>query len=61
MNWLFDGLGTALVTTLLGIGVASGCFVIYRQKTKKRKNIRQNQKAGANATQIQIGGDYHGR
>ncbi|MDR0977267.1 MAG: hypothetical protein LBL78_05905 [Prevotellaceae bacterium] len=61
MDWLFDGLGTALVMALLGIGAVSGCVVIYRRKTKKRKSIRQNQKAGDNATQTQIGGDYHGR
>lgn len=54
MDWFFSGLGTAIVTFILGslIGGATG----YRIAIKK--TIRQNQRAGDNSSQIQVGRDY---
>ena len=58
MDWFFSGLGTALIGLL--IGTIGGGVVGYRIGIKK--SFRQQQKAGNNATQIQIGeGDYNGR
>jgi len=58
MDWFFNGLGTALIGLL--IGVIGGGAVGYRIGIKK--SFRQHQKAGNNATQIQIGeGEYNGR
>jgi Na+/glutamate symporter len=58
MEWFFNGLGTALIGLL--IGVVGGGAVGYRIGIKKSN--QQNQKAGNNAKQIQIGeGNYNGR
>jgi Na+/glutamate symporter len=58
MEWLFNGLGTALVG--LVIGIFTGGAVGYRIGVSK--NIKQYQKAGDNANQVQIGkGDNHAR
>jgi len=58
MEWFFNGLGTALVGLLLG--ALAGGAVGYRIGVNK--NIKQHQKAGDNASQVQIGkGDNHVR
>ena len=57
MEWLFDGLGTMLIGLI--IGGAGGSTIGYRIGLKK--NIRQKQKAGNNATQTQVGGSYNAR
>lgn len=55
MDWFFSGLGTAIVTFFLGslIGGATGYKIAI-----KKKSIRQNQRAGDNSSQIQVGRDY---
>lgn len=52
MEWVFDGIGTAIISAILGllIGGAAG----YRIGVKKA-TIKQNQKAGENSHQTQIG------
>jgi len=58
MEWFFDGLGTAIITLI--IGFIGGGTVGYRIGIKKTKTV-QNQKARDNATQIQIGGNANVR
>jgi Na+/glutamate symporter len=58
MEWFFDGLGTAIITLI--IGLISGGTVGYRIGIKKNKTV-QKQKAKDNANQTQIGGDFYGR
>jgi len=59
MEWFFSGLGTMLISLIIGFitgGVAGYNVGIHKQ------HIRQNQKAGNNAVQTQIGeGDYHAK
>lgn len=52
MEWVFDGIGTAIISAILGLllGGAAG----YRIGVKKT-SIRQVQKAGDKAHQTQIG------
>jgi hypothetical protein len=54
MDWFFDGLGTMLIGLVLGgaAGTAGGW------KLAKNKFQRQSQKAGNDASQIQVGRDY---
>ncbi|BFM99903.1 hypothetical protein MOXK02_14620 [Moraxella sp. K02] len=54
MEWFFDGLGTSLITLVFGL-VAGGA-VGYRIGIKN--TINQNQSAGDNSTQTQVGRDY---
>lgn len=56
MDWFFSGLGTAIITFILGslVGGATGYRVAI-----KRNYTRQNQKAGSNSSQIQVGRDYN--
>lgn len=57
MEWIFDGIGTAIVTLI--IGLLTGGAVGY--KIGVNKNIaKQEQKAGNNSSQIQIGRDKNG-
>ncbi|MDR2099527.1 MAG: hypothetical protein LBP40_01700 [Campylobacteraceae bacterium] len=58
MEWIFEGLGTALITLI--IGLFTGGTIGYRIGIKKSKVI-QKQKAKNDAKQIQIGKDFHGR
>lgn len=51
ISWIFDGIGTAVVTFILGLFV--GGTVVY--KISIRKNINQTQKAGDNSNLSQIG------
>lgn len=57
MEWIFDGIGTAIVTLI--IGFFTGGAVGYRIGIKKKKITNQKQKAGNNARQLQVGGDYN--
>lgn len=51
MEWFFDGIGTAIVSTIFGIIIGGiGGYSIGIRKTNKMK-----QKAGDNANQTQIG------
>ena len=54
MNSLFDGLGTAIIMALLG-GSAIGGGIWYLRSS--RVKVKQKQKAGDNASQIQSGRD----
>lgn len=57
MEWFFDGLGTSIVTLVVGLigGGAAG----YRIGIKK--SVKQSQSAGDNSSQIQVGNDYNGK
>ena len=52
MEWIFDGIGTAIVSAILGLII--GGVAGYRIGVKKT-TIKQNQRAGDNANQTQIG------
>ena len=52
ISWIFDGIGTAIVTGL--VGLLLGGTVGYKIGVKKTK-IRQSESAGKNSSQIQIG------
>jgi hypothetical protein len=58
MEWIFDGIGTALVTLILGL--LTGGAVGYKIGINKNK-VKQSQKAGNNSSQIQIGRDNNGK
>lgn len=51
IKWIFDGIGTAVVTFIVGLLV--GGTAGY--KIAIRKTIKQTQKAGDNSSQSQIG------
>lgn len=51
IKWIFDGIGTAAVTFILGLLV--GGTAVY--KITIRKTTKQIQKAGDNSSQSQIG------
>ena len=57
IHWIFDGVGTEIISAIFGLLV--GSFAGYKVGYKKAK-IKQCQKAGKNASQIQIGIN-HGR
>jgi hypothetical protein len=57
MEWFFSGLGTTIISFVLGM--TSGGIIGYRIAINKKS--KQKQKAGNNSQQIQIGGDYHGQ
>lgn len=59
MEWVFDGLGTAIVTLI--VGLATGGAVGYRVGVKKTNKVNQKQRAGKNSSQIQVGKDYNGK
>lgn len=52
LNWIFDGIGTELISVILGLII--GGFAGYKIGIHKSK-INQRQKANDNASQIQIG------
>ena len=58
MEWIFDWIGTALVTLILGL--LTGGAVGYKIGINKNK-VKQSQKAGNNSSQIQIGRDNNGK
>lgn len=61
LKWILDGIGTELIGTIIGliIGAFGGGAVGYKIGSKNR--IKQNQNAGNNSKQIQIGSvNYNG-
>ena len=58
MEWIFDGIGTAILSSLVSLLVGGG--IGYRVGINKNK-VKQKQKAGDHASQIQIGRDGHVR
>lgn len=58
MEWIFDGIGTAIIT-LIG-GLLTGGAVGYKIGINKN-TVKQKQKAGDNSSQIQIGRDSNGK
>lgn len=54
VDWFFDGLGTILIGLILG--GAAGSTVTWRIMSK-RATVKQRQRAGNNATQVQVGRD----
>lgn len=56
MEWLFDRLGTAIITLI--IGLITGGTVGYRIGIKKSYKVNQKQTAGDKSSQIQVGRDY---
>ena len=57
MEWFFDGLGTAIITLI--VGFFTGGAIGYRVGIKKNNIAIQKQKAKDNSTQIQVGRDYN--
>ena len=57
MEWIFEGIGTAIITLILGL--ITGGAIGYRIGIKNTTKVNQKQKAGDNATQIQVGKNYH--
>jgi hypothetical protein len=49
MEWIFDGIGTAIISFILGL-IGGWAAKSYR--------IKQIQKSGNNSTNIQIGRDF---
>lgn len=49
--WIFDGIGTAIVTFILGL--MAGVFTGY--KIAINKSVKQSQRAGNDSVQAQIG------
>lgn len=57
MDWIFDGIGTAIITLI--VGLISGGAVGY--KIGINTKVKQTQKAGDNSSQMQVGNDYNRR
>lgn len=51
MEWIFDGIGTAIISAIVGLIVGGGVGYYIGVNT----TIKQKQKAGDNANQVQIG------
>ncbi len=58
MEWFFDGIGTSIISLI--VGLLTGGSVGYRIGINKN-SANQKQKAGDSSTQIQIGRDYNGK
>lgn len=58
MEWIFDGIGTAIVTLI--VGFLTGGAVGYKIGINKN-TVNQKQKAGDYSSQIQIGRDSNGK
>lgn len=58
MEWIFDGIGTAIVSLIFGL--LTGGAVGYKIGINKN-TVKQKQKAGDNSSQTQIGRDYNGK
>lgn len=58
MEWIFNGIGTTIVSSIVSLLVGGG--IGYRVGINKNK-VKQKQKAGDHASQIQIGRDGHVR
>jgi p-aminobenzoyl-glutamate transporter AbgT len=59
MEWFFSGLGTTIITLI--VGLVAGGTVGYKIGINKKTTTKQKQKAGDNSSQVQIGRDYNGR
>lgn len=59
MDWFFSGLGTAILTLI--VGLITGGAVGYKIGINKKTKIIQKQKARDNASQIQVGRDSNGK
>jgi len=59
MDWFFSGLGTAILTLI--VGLITGGAVGYKFGINKKTTTKQNQKAGDNSSQMQIGRDFNDR
>jgi hypothetical protein len=57
LSWLFEGLGTEILSFLLGL--SSGSIVGY--KISKIVKVKQTQKGGDNSEQVQIGNINNGK
>ena len=56
MEWFFDGLGTELVSMIIGLFLGAGAGGIAGYKIGINKNVlKQNQKSGTDSKQKQIG------
>jgi len=56
MEWLFDGIGTELIILIIGTFIGSGVtYKIMYNKYIKTTVIKQKQKSGNKANQVQIG------
>lgn len=56
MEWLFDGLGTELVSMIIGLFLGAGAGGIAGYKIGINKSVlKQHQKAGNDSKQKQIG------
>lgn len=55
LEWIFDGIGTELIGTIIGliVGALGGGAVGYKMGAKTK--VEQNQSAEDNAKQTQIG------
>ncbi|MPM25507.1 hypothetical protein SDC9_72002 [bioreactor metagenome] len=58
MEWFFDGIGTSIISLI--VGLLTGGSVGYRIGINKN-SANQKQKSGDSSTQIQIGRDYNGK
>ncbi len=58
MEWIFEGIGTAIITLI--VGLLTGSAIGYKVGIYKN-SVKQKQKAGNNSSQIQIGRDYNGK
>lgn len=58
MEWMFEGIGTEIVSLL--IGLVAGGTVGYKFGINNNSS-KQKQRAGDNSTQIQIGRDSNGK
>ena len=56
MEWIFEGIGTAIITLIIGL-ITGG---LYKYCVNKN-TVKQSQKAGDNSSQIQIGRDNNGK
>lgn len=59
MEWIFSGIGTAILTFV--VGLITGGTVGYKIAINKKTKTKQTQKAGDNSSQTQIGRDYNGK
>jgi hypothetical protein len=62
MDWFFDGIGTEIISILIGlvIGAGTGGAIGYRIGVGKN-TLTQKQKGGNGSVQSQIGGIHSGQ
>lgn len=59
MEWIFSGIGTAVITFI--VGLIAGGSAGYKIGVNKKTTTKQKQKAGDNSSQMQIGRDNNDR